>query len=228
MKGRKVVRDKETGEMVVVNRKSPARKDHVFRRLQASLSREEWLAVFEGSEDEKARLLLAMMLDPSTRKRSLPQMAGAVGLSYAAVLQMVTRGRLEQGLLRMSEHVPQVLEDVAVDAKSREVTCQGCRGFKVDGVAVVPVMEETVEEEGKRKILAQALDSEGRLKWEKCLTCDGSGTLRKIGDSDARKLLFDTLKLTGQRGPLVAIQNNNGMPSMEDVVGGVHEVLDAK
>jgi len=65
--------------------------------------------------------------------------------------------------------------------------------------------------------------------WKKCLVCDGVGTIRQVGDADSRKLLFETMKLTGNRGPLVAIQNNNGgAPTMEDSMASVRDVLDVK
>jgi hypothetical protein len=225
----KAVRDATTGETKLVKRLSPPRKDKVFRRLEASVPREEWLAACESSTDERATMLLARLMDPAYRKHSLPTLAKEVGLTYPQVLKMVTQHRLDQGLLRMSAHVPQVLEDVAIDSLSKDVTCGACRGFKVDDVAVVAVTEGVLDPETKRTVIVQKLDDEGRPVWERCLVCDGAGTLRKVGDKAARELMFETLQLTGKRGPMIAQQFiNAGGQSVEDALDTVASVLDVK
>lgn len=224
--GRKVVKDPATGETRLVARKSPPRQDKVFRRLEASVPREEWIAALGTSGDERAIHLMERMLDPNLGRASLPRLAADVGLTYAQALQIITKHRLGQGLLRMSSHVPQVLEDVAVDSKSREVTCGACRGYKVDGIAVVAVTETVDDPETKRKIVRQKLDDDARPMWERCLVCDGVGTLRKVGDADARKLLFETMKLTGRNAPLVVQQFNAAGASMEDAVASVADAID--
>jgi hypothetical protein len=227
--GRKAVKDPLTGDLKMVPRKSPPRKDSVFRRLEESVPREEMLAILGASADERAQVLLMKMMDPSCRKHSLPHLASLVGLSYPQVLQMITKFRLDEGMLRMSAHVPQVMEDVAVDAQSKEVTCGSCKGFKnADGIAVIPVVETIDDPESKKRVVVQRVDGAGNLMWERCLVCDGVGTLRKIGDADSRKLLFETLKLTGRTAPLVVQQFNGAGGSMEDAVAATHQILDAQ
>jgi hypothetical protein len=41
-----------------------------------------------------------------------------------------------------------------------------------------------------------------------CPECRGVKTQRKIGDKHARDLIYESMGLTAQKGPLVAIQNN--------------------
>lgn len=205
----------------MVPRKSPPRKDVVFRRLEASVSHDEWRAALEATADDRFHSLMLEYFDPANKK-SLPQCAREVGLTYPQVLKAITQYRLDQGLLRMSAHVPQVLEDVAVDAKSQLVPCPSCKGagkltqqrqVVLEGVLVM-------DESGKRPLMTTVE--------EKCWTCEGVGKLRKVGDADARKLMFDTLKLTGQKGPLVAQQFNLGAgASPEDAVEAAQQVLDA-
>lgn len=220
--------DPLTGELKLAKRLSPPRKDVVFRRLEKSISKEEWEVIFGSSHDERFQVLFRMFLDPAN-KSSLPVLAKQVGLTYPQVLKAITQHRIDQGLLRMSEHVPQVLEDVAIDAQSRTVTCPTCRGkVRIDGLSVTPVTETYTDPQTKVRTVRQKLDDNGCPEWELCLTCDGSGTLRKIGDPDARKLLFDTLKLTGQKGPLVAQQfNMPGGTAPDEAVETVSQVLDA-
>lgn len=220
-------RDPVTGDLKLVPRKSDISRDPIFRRLEQSLDRDEFADILRSAPDERAKRLLAMVTNPKYIKWSLARMAMECGLSYAEVTMIIRAHHLGEGMLRMSAHAPKVMEDVAIDSMSREVTCAACKSHMEDGVASVPVTESVYDTQTKRQVVQQLQDAEGHLRWERCLTCDGLGTLRKVGDADARKLMFDTLKLTGQRGPLVAIQNNNGgAPSMEDTVAGARDVLD--
>src|SRR5262249_54480225 len=43
---------------------------------------------------------------------------------------------------------------------------------------------------------------------KKCPECKGSGEVRMSGDKHARDLVFESMKLTGQKSPLVAMQQN--------------------
>jgi hypothetical protein len=207
--GTKTVTDPVTGIVKAVPRKSEPRKNIVFRRLESSVPRAEWLAAFDASGDERAQNLMMRMMDPTIGKRTLPQLAKEVGLTYPQVLKLITQYRLDQGLLRMSAHVPQVLDDVGVDAQSKLVPCPTCQGDKV-----LRTMDRKTGE---------VLDE------KPCWCCDGTGKLRKVGDNDARKLMFESLKLTGNKSPLVAQQFiNAGGQSPEDALETVSQVLNVK
>jgi hypothetical protein len=208
--GTKTITDPVTGIVKAVPRKSEPRKNVVFRRLEASVPRDEWAAAFEAaSSDERVQNLLGRFLDPSIGKRSLPQLAKEVGLTYPQVLKLITQYRLDQGLLKMSAHVPKVLDDIGIDAQSTQVPCPTCQGEKV----LRTIDRKTGEVTDERA----------------CWCCDGTGKLRKVGDADSRKLMFETLQLTGRRGPLVAQQFiNAGGQSPEDALETVSQVLDVK
>jgi hypothetical protein len=222
--------DPTTGERKLVPR-GRARADVVFRRLEQAVPRAELAHIMECCSDERAQRLFKMLVEPKYLKRTLPWMAMECGLAYHDVLVLIRNHHLGEGLVRMSAHAPQVMEDIAVDARSREVTCGNCKGNleMINGelVASVQVTEVVEDEKTKRPKLLQKLDDEGRPMWERCLVCDGLGTLRKVGDAESRKIMFETLKLTGQRGPLIAQQfNSGGASSMEDAVGAAHAALD--
>lgn len=188
------------------------------------MPRAEMAYIMECAGDERAQRLMKTMLDPRYRKRTLPWMARECGLSYMDVVLLIKNHHIGDGTVRMSRYVPQAMEDIAVDSLSKEVTCGNCKGVKVNDVAVVPVTEIVEDEKSQRAVVMQKLDDAGAPMWEKCLVCDGTGTLRKVGDTDARRIMFETLGLTGRKGPLVVQQFNSG--SMEDTVGAAHDVLD--
>lgn len=209
MSSPKVVTDKVTGESKLATRTSPPRKDRIFRRLEASVPRAELTEALAaaGTSDEKAEMLMMMLMDPAFKRSSLPMLAKQCGLSYAAVLKIITNHRIDQGILKMSAHAPQVLEDIAIDAKSRLVPCPACKG--------VGTIVKAKDKEG------------GPIDVETCWSCEGEGKLRKVGDADARKLLMETMGLTGKKGPLVVQQFNNGSaPTMDEAVSSVSEIID--
>src|SRR5271156_3333306 len=214
--GKKPVRDPQTGELVLAPRKTPPRLDTVFRRLERSIPRQELEEIMATAPDERAQQLFRMLADPYIGKKSLPQLAKECGMTYPQVLQLITRYRMDQGMLRMTKHVGDVMEDVAIDAKSKEVTCPNCEG--ATKIAVTEIIDDP--DKGK-KIIVQKLDDEGVPIWKKCLVCDGAGIVRQVGDADSRKLMFESLKLTG-RGPGQMVQVNvGGGATMEDTVASV-------
>jgi hypothetical protein len=114
-------------------------------------------------------------------------------MSYSAIMRkfnitlhelnvLYRDGQRNMGLFAQSNHLPKIMEDVAVDAESKEVTCSRC-----DGEGVIP-----------------GTDGEDKT----CPECRGVKTQRKIGDKHARDLIYESMGLTAQKGPLVAIQNN--------------------
>src|SRR4029077_10795513 len=213
-------RDPDTGESILVPR-GRARTDVLFRRLGESMEEEEFTDILQSTADPRAKRLLELLVSPKHMKWSLPRLAMEAGLSYEDVVLMIRNRNLGTGIIRMSSHAPDVMEDVAIDARSREVACPKCRGDKM----VPKVIEETDEKTGK-VTFAQAVDpTDGHLVFEKCLACDGAGIIRQIGDADSRKLMFETLKLTGRTAPLV-VQQFNQAGSMEDAVASAHDVLD--
>src|SRR5262249_7412961 len=88
-------------------------------------------------------------------------------------------------LLQMCSQLPQVIADVTEDAKSHMHACPRCDGEKV-----------VVSTRGNQKAR------------KKCPECRGTGEVRMIGDKHARDLVFESMKLTGQKSPLVAMQQN--------------------
>lgn len=226
-------RNDETGELEMVPMKQRPNDDQVFRRLEHSIPRTEWISIMEcAGDDKRVKLLLQLLMEPKYRKRTLPWMAMQCGLSYAEVVILFKNHKVGEGTIRMSKHIPQAMEDIAVDSLSKEVTCGNCKGHfeeDADGAAVasVPVTEVVTDDKTGKSQILQKLDADGKPMWERCLVCDGVGTLRKVGDAKSRSLMFETLGLIKQPGPLVAVQNNfGGATSMEDSVGAAHAAID--
>ena len=209
-------------------RHSPPRKDVVFRRLEASVPREQMATILETSGDTRAAELCRLLLSPEplNRRCSLPELARRAGMSYADVLRAVTVYRVDEGLLRMSAHVPEVLEDVAVDAKSKLVVCPECKGDGFRAKEVIPAPDHSEDGDGEDGAQDSLHDSVVAVP---CFVCDGTGKLRKAGDTDARKLMFETLGLTNKsRGSFVNVNvGAAAIPSVEDEMTRATKILEA-
>lgn len=187
-----------------------------MRRLDTLVARPELVGLLETSDDPRYQKLAALLLDPIHRGKTLATIARKVDIGYPDLLRFITSARLAEGVLQMSAHVPQVLEDVAIDAKSRIVTCPACEGKKVIAVK----RNSEADEDG-------GPDGEPTVK--QCPTCEGTGKLRKLGDADARSLVFETFGLTGKGkgGVIVNVnQQSAGVPSMEDELDRATKLLD--
>ena len=107
----------------------------------------------------------------------------------------------------MMTHIPDVMEDVAIDSKSKVVVCNVCQG---DG--------KLHDKEVNRK------------RNPICPECHGDGVIRLLGDKDARLLAFETVGLKKGMGitNIVNVDNRHGTPSMEDQIADVEKVFDAE
>jgi hypothetical protein len=74
------------------------------------------------------------------------------------------------GLMRMADHLPKILIDLAEDSESRDGPCPVCDGF---GFVAIDCVRYT------------------------CVECDGVSKVRVPGDAHARRLLFEIIGLIG-------------------------------
>jgi hypothetical protein len=132
------------------------------------------------STNEKLICLCAMLSDPAYKQFAFATLVSKAHLTLQELQEVYSNGMRHIGLLRMASHLPDVMEDVANDAKNTMENCPRCDGYKVipDG------------ENGTRA----------------CTTCKGTGEVKRMGDKHARDLMFETAKLTKQSGgPTVQI-----------------------
>lgn len=209
-------------------RKDPSR-DYKGRAVLDAIGRDQLVEVLTaitpegdaGLQTPQGRLL-AYLGDHSFDGFSLTRLARDAGLLLNEIVDLTCNYHIAMGRIAAARHVPQVLDDIGEDAKTRLVPCMKCGSTgKELGDELDPELLEIL---GDSAIPADAPD---------CGYCNGSGHLRQIGDSDSRKILLETLGLTNKRGPVVAIQKNTqinnyggGRPP-EDAAITVQKILDA-
>jgi len=183
-----------------------ARKDPTFIRLERSVPREEMVQLLQASGDDRVQKLIECLLSPNPEmmKRSLASIAALCRLTQADLIRELSRARVQEGVLRMSKHIPKVLEDTAIDAKSSFEVCSQCRGTG-----------DTTDREDIPT---------------KCRYCNGKGKIRKAGNTEARKLVFEAAGLTNKKGTGVNINvgTPTEIPTVERDMESVDRILEVK
>ena len=106
---------------------SPARKQALFRQIEASAGREEIATSLVATNTASLRLL-DMMLDPAYQALSFGQLCSRAGLSGGEVMHLICQRQLAEGMMRAAYHLPDVMENVALAALGRSGTCVKCAG----------------------------------------------------------------------------------------------------
>ncbi len=200
-----------SGQLV---RKAKPRNDKSFRTIEQLGTRDELAHVVGVSDDPRVIRLVSLLLSPRTeiKRRSLAKLADMCDLSYAELLRTISQSNVSAGLLRMSQHVPNVMESVAVNACNREVPCELCKGTG-----------EVIDRRFAKK--GQPANS------RQCHNCGGSGKVTERGNVDAQKMVFESIGLTNRKSPLFAINLKDRpgeLPSTESEMGSISRILDVQ
>lgn len=204
-KSTKEEKKKSTKRGPLIPSTSIARRDPLAKRLEKNIKRDEIAAVLSHHTHDNPRVqaLMERLLDPEYKDVAIGTLCANVGLSLHQVVDFFRKTKMDEGLIRAYKHVPDMLEDTAKDALRTEESCWKCQG------------EKEIEKDGVKSL---------------CPECKGKGAIVVPGNTDARKLMFETVGLTGKRGPLVAQQFNfgPGTDSQEDVLKNVHRLMKGK
>src|SRR5215470_6032883 len=155
-------------------------------RFWDAIDRDQFeLALSDNDKNDKYAAFLHALSDPTYARCSFPTLLRKFNISLHEAQTIYTDHMRHMALLQMCSQLPEVIADVTEDAKSHRHACPRCDGEKV----VVSARGNT----STRK---------------KCPECRGTGEVRMIGDKHARDLVFESMKLTGQKSPLLAMQQN--------------------
>lgn len=162
--------------------------DKPFRTFLDAIPREHFEGVLAAQpEESRLRSLLALMTadySSYTHPPLLVTLCKKAGVTMQDIMNLMKDHAVAEGTVKMMLSLPQVMEDVGQDAKTRNRTCTVCRG----------------------ECEVEVCDGEGKPTGEMriCLNCEGTGKVREIGDKHSRELLFETAELTNKpRGPLI-------------------------
>lgn len=156
-----------------------------IQQFESAVDRQELMIALQSSEDSRFAALYNAM---AKEKTPLLALCKRLGIGWHELVQSYRTHKMNEGIVRMMDHFPEVAEDTAIDAKSRLECCPKC-----EGEGIVPDGEES----------------------KPCRRCSGTGKVRVSGDAAARALLFEALGMKGQKGPMVAQQFNFGSGALE-------------
>jgi hypothetical protein len=180
-------------------------KENAMRTFYKEIDLPEFKEALTYSKDPKYQMLLYAINNPRMRECSFALLCKRCGLSLSEVASLWKDHNMSIGMMRAMGHVPQVMEDIAIDSKSRVVDCTRCSG------------------EGK-------LHNElyNNMLHAICPECHGDGKIRIVGDKDARGLLYESvgLRKTGGINQNMNINVGGSMPSMEDVISDAEKAMD--
>lgn len=189
-----------------------------LRKLSKTLDRIELAEALSTSIDprEQALSLLLKGRDPETGlpyhekvrkdidKLSIGNLCGRCGVTYRMVITAFRDYKRMEAVVGAARRLPNIVQDIAIDAESHEVTCAAC--------------------EGMGKVTITKTDAEGRetSHEKRCIPCEGIGKVRQMGDKDARKMILEMVELTGRGVMNINAPNSNivaaGGDSLEDVL----------
>lgn len=178
----------------ITNRTSKA----AILRLNRSLNRLELATALEISgTEEELRLAKLLRSDGDSSRMHVSTLAAAVGVSFRRVVECYRDLKRLEGIAAVAERLPTVLDGIATDAESKEVTCAQCEG---EGSVTITKNDQPVV--------------------KPCIPCEGTGRVTRSGDPVARKQVLEMMELAGKVTPLWAPGSNIVMSgeSLEDTL----------
>lgn len=161
--------------------------------------------VLRLSPKQEMRELAKMALDPLEKQSSFARLAERQGLNFHMISQEFQAIQRSEGLMRAAQHLPELLEQTAEDAKSKWDDCPRCKG-----------MGTTDTKDGVRE----------------CSECKGKGLVYVLGNAERLKMIFETFGLTGKQGGGVNVNldlRNTAQPeTMHDLSQSVAGILEGQ
>lgn len=175
------------------------------------------LETCSSNQDLRVRRLHQFMTEARYSKYNFIECVKMSGLSLKEAVEVWRDYQLARGWVQSMNGVPQVMADVVEDSKSEMVTCPRCDGEK----------SITVKRKQTATVDGEVVSGEIEVS-QQCPRCRGVGVIRTPGDKDSRKLLYESMGLVGNKGPLVAqqfnISNSSGLPGLADTVEVVDKI----
>ena len=194
--------------------------DKPLRDFKLAVDEDEFMrACRMESEDSKwGRLHLALMRPNVT----FMQAVKSEGISLLELNQFWSDSSKHMGTIRMMNHLPDVMEQTAVEARQKVVVCARCAGTQV----VYEYEKPVVELEGGRLDFGEKV-----LVRKACPTCVDSivpGRVIQPGDLESKKLMFKVAGLL-KDGQVVNVDARTlNVGAVEGEVSAIGRILERK
>lgn len=167
---------------------------------ESPAQRENLAIMLSLSADDRMRSLARDALMPELKTVSFAHLALAKGITLNVLSEEIKSIRKSEGFIRASQHLPDLMEQTARDARSKWEECTACEGLgRVPDLAAWKIEQAQAKERGEDPRLVPCPE-------KRCSTCKGEGKVYVLGDATRLKMTFETFGLLGEgRGPLVAL-----------------------
>lgn len=186
-------------------------------RMEPRERREEVALVLRLSDSEKMRFLAQHALDPIHDRTSFATLCDKFNVSYKQVAEAYKTVKQSEGLLRAASHLPDLMEQVAVDAKSKTEQCFPCSGTG-------HVLDATADAKAKKE--AEERGEEHEPVTRVCTVCKGIGKVYIPGEVERLKLVFDMIEPRVKAGVNVTIDQRGQNASIDDLRGSISGIIE--
>lgn len=188
-------------------RQTRPKRDKILKSFRDVMDMDEFSEALRLSKDPKFEMLLAALMNPRLKNCSFGQLCKRCDLTINDLATLWKSFQLSKGLINWMNEMPDLMDDVMVDSRSRMTVCPKCAG---EGA-----LHEKINE------------NENPI----CPICNGEGEIRTIGDKDARNTVFEGVGLK-RTGGIQVNQNvlsvTQGLPTLEDDLADMEKVFDAE
>jgi hypothetical protein len=175
------------------------------QKMETKEVRTNMALILRLSQHDRFRALANMALSPIYEKTAFTTLMEKLQITYHDLSTEYKALQTSVGMIRAADHIPDIMEQTAEDAKHREVECVHCKGkgqIKVyDYTAIDKARALIAENVGMERETDPEVElmAKGRAT---CGKCRGTGKVMLKGDLDRLKVIFDTFGLTAKGGGL--------------------------
>lgn len=180
-------------------------------KMETPQQRETIALVFRLSDKPAIQALAQDAMNPIFKRTSFAALAERYALNIHMLSEEYKAIMRSDGFMRAAQHLPEIMEQTAIDAKGGDVKCKACKGAGTIARLVKGAEgEEDVEER------------------DPCDKCDGKGTVYQAGDIERLKMIFETFGLTGKGGGvnILNLTKVGGYESMSDLSESIAPLLE--
>lgn len=176
-------------------------------------------AALAQATDIRFREFLERAMDPRCANWSLAAIAKERVIAYHEMADFWNKAQHARALTIAQDGIVDVMEDIVYDARTKQTPCDRCDGFGVvyveDGMAK---FDESIEKLDPQDPKSRSIRT--------CPMCAGHGTMRKMGDVDARRQLLETTGYTGKKSSAAGVQivQHFGGMGMESAVDKLNKI----
>ncbi len=143
----------------------------------------------------KAQRFLAALIHPDNVDKDIADLAEQYKIGFGDLMALWRNDKLNEAIGNLFDAAPTVAAHTAIDAESTQTCCSRCDGA---GVMKVNIREE--------------------FSWIQCVSCNGTGAVRKIGDAKSREYVFNATGITKMAAGMSVIVNTGAASSVESVI----------